>query len=256
MASTEESASSTEESAFSTEGSAEAVAAIAIAFPELCRRAPAIAEPLERLRQAAWEEFLGTLPTLNSAQLLVRAGVVFAERQAILAVHEGQRLRGALRREIWDAQELALIALPGTKKELKQVQLEVAAGRPLTICFGHRSRHTSLPSPFDRFVYPHGDGCGLVHTDSIGLRRPNFSGYCPHCRGRTTQLKDAAVVRARAASEGRFRVLVFDDQGRPVDAWSGRCSNGGHEFLATSPQARRCERCRRAHQGPPPPQPN
>jgi hypothetical protein len=223
---------------------------IALAFPELCQQRPAIAEPLELLRQAAWQEWSGNTPTLGSGRLLGCADRVFVELQALLHAYPGSHLPGSLRREVWDAQGLAPLALPDRLGELKRLQLAAGSGRPLTVCFGRRARKLPLQAPYDRVAYPTGDGCGLVHPDSTGLRRPNFRYRCPRCRDRLTVLAEQALTHAQAASEGRFLYLVFDKRGQRFPAWVGPCSNCGLEFVNPKAQVRRCEVCRHGHRGP------
>jgi hypothetical protein len=220
---------------------------IALTFPQLCGSRPAVAEPLELLNQAAWEESLGNTPTVASDQLLACAQVTLVELQALLADREGTKLEGALRRETWDAQGLILLALPGRLGELKRLQLEAGAGRPLTICFGRRARTVPLQPPFDRVVYPEGDGCGLIHPDSTSRRRPSFRSYCPTCKSRQTHLQQQSLRRGLRASQNRFLFLVFDEHGTPVAAWVGPCSSCGKEFATSNARVRRCPRCRRGH---------
>src|SRR5438309_1739428 len=112
---------SADQTALSTDPSAQPAAALA--FPHLCAQRPAIAQPLELLRQASWQEWEHQIPTLTAAQLLSSASQVFTELQTLLADHQGSRLEGALRRELKDAQGLALLALPGRLKELKLLQI-------------------------------------------------------------------------------------------------------------------------------------
>jgi hypothetical protein len=157
---------------------------------------------------------------------------------------------GYLRCEFWDAQAQPRLALPGSNGELKRLQLTAGNGLPLTVCFGHRARR--LPPPYHRFVFPYGDGYGLVHPDSTGLRRPTFRYYCSTCRSRLKPLRRRALVYARALHAGRAPVIAGDKSGQRIAAWSGRCRSCGDEFLDTDPNVHRCQRCRNQHRGPAP----
>jgi hypothetical protein len=218
-----------------------------IAFPDLCHLRAALAHPLELLRQAAWQEFDGNTPTLPAPALISCAQEVFAHVHAILSLYEETKLTRPLRRQCWDAQGLILLALPGRLRELKQLQIDASAGRPLTICFGHRARHLPLPAPFNYVAYPEGDGCGLVYPDSTTLRRPSFRLYCPTCSKQTTLLAKKALANAQALSQGRHRVVLINEHGQPIPGWAGPCSSCGREFVDTEAQARRCARCQRGH---------
>lgn len=223
---------------------------IAIAFPQICQARPAIAEPLELLRLAALQESLGATPTLARERLLQCAHAVFRELQALLHEHEGTQLHGRVRREIWDAQGMALLALPGSLGELKRLQLKAGSGRPLTVCFGNRARDHLLDPPFDHIAYPEGDGCGLVHLDSPGLQRPNFHYYCPTCRTRLTTLVEQSRAEALARSQHRFLYLAYDEHGQASPAWVGPCSSCEKEFVTSNARVQRCEHCRGQHRGP------
>jgi hypothetical protein len=220
-----------------------------IAFPTLSKARPALVPALAQVMDAAHrEQLLNLSPALSPALLEQAVGSLFRDLQALLGEREGERLQGAWRRELWDAQGLGWLALPGNRSLAKRLQLQAApGGRPLTVCFGRRSYPVSLPAPFDKQVYPEGDGCGLVGPDSVGLRRPSFRYYCPRCRRRQSELGRKALSAAVARLQERFPILLFDQAGRPLPGFWGRCSRCREEFVNTSAKVRRCERCRRGH---------
>jgi hypothetical protein len=170
--------------------------------------------------------------------------LVFQHLQAIFARHEGQQLDGAQRRELWDARAQPIFALTGEPGLAKRLQLQATAGRPLTICFGNRSRQIPL---LHTVSYQAGDGCGLVYPDSANPHAPRFPAYCPTCRQRLTHLKRKATADAIAASRGRHTVLIYNPDGQPTQAWAGTCSRCPSEYLTTNPRIRRCEKCRKNH---------
>jgi len=219
-----------------------------IAFPTLCVRQPALVPALEVVMDAAYrEQLLAQSPSHSAAEVETATLHAFGELQALFREQEGEQLEGTWRRELWDAQAQAVFALPGQRGLAKRLQLQASAGRPLTVCFGRRSRPVPLDAPFDKRVFPYGDGCGLVYPDSTGLQRPSFRYYCERCQRRKTELKRRAVAQAVATREGLHSVLVFDETGAAVSGWSGNCRSCGDEFVTTSIRVRRCERCRRGH---------
>jgi hypothetical protein len=222
---------------------------VRVAFPGLTAARPAIIEPLAVVMDAAYRELLLAMSPANSASAVeVAATRTYAELQALLAELEGQSLEGGWRRELWDAQAQPVFALPGQKTLAKRLQIEAAYGRPLTVCFGKRSRSVLTPAGNETRVYPFGDGCGLVHPDSTGFRRPSFRLYCNECRKHETARADAAQFELIARWQGRERVLAsFPDRDGPVTAWHGKCTSCGRPYAAESARITRCERCRSGH---------
>lgn len=188
-------------------------AGIRLSFPDLSAARPAIVAPLAQLVDAAHRELASALPVLSPQELVQAASVVFSEMQALLLTLRGQHLEGAWRRELWDAQWQPILALHDGSLA-KRLQLQASDGEPLTVCFGKRARSTAVAPPHQKQVYPYGDGCGLVHPDSTGLRRPSFRYYCPRCRQQETKRQ----AKARSDSVGDWLgfepVLTFDEHGQ------------------------------------------
>jgi hypothetical protein len=225
-----------------------AQAGVRLAFPGLAAARPAIVPPLAEVIEAACGvQLLGRSPRLEPARLQQAAASVFAELQALLAGLVGERLEGSWRRELWDAHSQPLLALSWQRGLAKRLQLQAAAGRPLTVCFGKRARSLPLPAPHQAQVYAFGDGCGLVHPDATGLRRPSFRYYCHDCRRRESSRQAAAVSDGVARWQGRERVLAYDANGEPVPAWYGQCSRCPNHFTSLQAQVRRCPRCQAGH---------
>jgi hypothetical protein len=223
---------------------------VRLAFPRLSAARPAIVEPLAIVIEAAYrEQLLALSPTIDASALELAAALVYAELQVLLAELERQRLEGSWRRELWDAQGQPLLALPGQRSRAKRLQISAGAGRPLTVCFGKRARTVLTPDGLETRIYAAGDGCGLVHPDSTGLRRPGFRAYCHRCRQRETARQDAAQFELIARWQGRERVLAsFPDHDSPSPAWHGHCTSCGQPYVADSARITRCEDCRNRHQ--------
>ena len=220
---------------------------IRLAFPALSAARPTIVEPLALIAEAAHSELIRDRTPAASAQALEHAAAaVFSELQAYLAPLRGQRLEGSLRRELWDAHWQPVFALVSKRALAKQLQLAAADGQPLTVCFGKRARLVHTPTGPAKRVYPNGDGCGLVHPDSTGLRRPSFRIYCPTCRARETNRQQHAERDMLALWAGREPVLTTTHEGKLASAYYGTC-RCGNDYLTTSARVTRCERCRRAH---------
>jgi hypothetical protein len=224
-----------------------AQAGIRLAFPRLTSIRPDVVTPLAQVVEAALRELRSALPVLRPEELVEAASSVFVEIQAALADREGEHLEGPWRRELWDAQWQPVLALAGQRGLAKRLQLQAAAGKPLTVCFGRRARTLPLPLPHQKQVYPHGDGCGLVHPDSVGRRRPSFRYYCPTCGQQETGRQRKAHSQAVARWQGREPVLTFDERGQPIPAWLGACSACTDDFVTTDLRVRRCHRCRAGH---------
>lgn len=186
------------------------------------------------------------LPLLPPQELAQAASLVFSEIQALLLTLRGEHLEDTWRRELWDAQWQPVLALHD-RALAKRLQLQASDGKPLTVCFGKRARTIAVPPPHHKQVYPYGDGCGLVHPDSTGLRRPSFRNYCPRCRQRETRRQTKARSDAVAQWLGLEPVLAFDEHGQPLPAWLGSCSRCGKDFFTTDRRVRRCNDCRAGH---------
>jgi hypothetical protein len=142
--------------------------------------------------------------------------------------------------------------------EAKELQLEAADGRPLTVCFGHFWQPLTPAPALDYFnnvrwsgdglLHSHGDGCGLVYPDSVStLGRSPFRIYCPACSAKASERRQKAQSGSVAIAAGREQVVVGFDNGEPVLGWSGECGSCRETFVAKRPDVRRCERCRRGH---------
>jgi hypothetical protein len=189
-----------------------------------------------------------TLPTARSALTSPdRSGESHYELAVVrfAAIHEmltelgeGFVLSRVLRRNAWDALELARDALGPV--EAKRAQIEATKGRPLTVCFGCR-RHRQI-SELRQFVDAEiawgtfGDGCGRIFADSVTDSRPVFARYCPVCREKSEARRRVEILaRAIAASEGRFLLH---------GGWRLTCKGCGERFSTASARRRRCDNCR------------
>jgi len=165
---------------------------------------------------------------------------------------EGKRLTGARRSELWRRQWRLAVELSEQLSwpEAKELQLEASDGRPFTICYGHFGRTIAhaVRGSVD-LSYRHGDGCGLVFLDSTSTRGSHpFDCYCRECRRRATDRKRKARSRTLAHNASFEEVVVgYAENGSAILAWSGECSVCGETFIASRIDARRCDRCRRAH---------
>jgi hypothetical protein len=176
----------------------------------------------------------------------------FRKVQEELRPLEGQRLTGPRRSELWRRQwRLALEASDELGwPETKELQLEASEGRPLTVCYGHFFRaipHARRGST--ELSYRHGDGCGLVFPDSTSTRGKHpFVYYCLECRRRATDRHRKGRSRLLAFEAGLEEVVVgYAEDGSELVAWCGECSKCGETFISSRIDARRCDRCRRAH---------
>jgi hypothetical protein len=219
---------------------------IRLAFPGLSAARPAVVAPLAQLVDAAHRELASSYAVLSRQELAQAASLVFSEIQTVLADLRGERLEGAWRRELWDAQWQPVLALVD-RALAKRLQLEASGGEPLTVCFGKRARTVAVPLPHNNQIYPYGDGCGLVHPDSVGLRRPSFRYYCPSCRQWETGRQAKARSDAVAQWQGFEPMLTFDEHGQPTPGWLGSCTRCGDDFLTTGRRVRRCDKCRSGH---------
>jgi hypothetical protein len=181
-----------------------------------------------------------------------RADVERAASEVLRAVHEilvpfeGTQLIEHWRRDVPRAQTYAKKALLAymTVREMKQLQIELSDGKPLAVCVGKRDRESRFakidpdrPDIRIAVTRSHGDGCGVVHPDSM---RAEARIYCDPCKNAEANRQRAheAAVRAREAGGGP----VFDSAGRRV--WKGTCPCCNREFTNARPDAERCEECR------------
>jgi hypothetical protein len=131
------------------------------------------------------------------------------------------------------------------KLEVKDAQLEASDSDPLTFCFGRVLRAPELKYLLDdtsgeRFKdgppMIWGDGCGVVFVDSVTPSRPVFRRYCSTC-GESRSRRRAKVV-------DRVEAAVWAERVPALGGWRLACSGCGERFFATTPQRRRCDRCR------------
>ena len=156
---------------------------------------------------------------------------------ALVAIGEGGVLSKRERRQFWEAFEQARGSV--SRLEGKRLQIEVAEGRPLTVCFGRRVRRIEEMIQFvgtDIAHTPLGDGCGVVFPDSVSASRPIFRRYCSRCRQKPgRRIRSEILARCIAACEGRIPV---------VGGWRLSCHGCGERLFTQTPQRRRCDRCR------------
>jgi hypothetical protein len=229
------------------------------ADPEERRHAPDIEQRLQPRRVVEWSVLSSHVANKNHRAAAVvgtarrtRAVEEFRAVQEELRPLEGQRLAGRQRSELWRRQWLLAAELSEQLgwPEAKELQLEACDGRPLTVCYGHLFRSTAhaVRGSTDS-TYRHGDGCGLVFLDSTSTRgRHPFACYCPGCSRRATDRNRRARSKLLAFEAGLEEVVVgYAQDGSEVLAWSGECSKCGETFISSRIDARRCDRCRRAH---------
>jgi hypothetical protein len=82
-----------------------------------------------------------------------------------------------------------------------------------------------------------GDGCGLVFADLDTESRTVFDRYCESCRRKGKKLRRAEIV-------SRVSAAVRNERLPAIGGWRATCSNCGDRFFTTTPQRRRCDRCR------------
>jgi hypothetical protein len=191
----------------------------------------------------------------DSREVSPDASAQFAAIQAdLLDIGEGAVLKGVNRRDAFEF--IQAVADSMSPREAKRVQLAAVGGRPLAVCFGHRNRRKNPRRPvvedgvlfYLHFFFTYGDGCGRVFADESRVR---FSRYCPACQGKPGgRHRQEALARAQAASEARFRVVRWDEEGKQVEAWRLTCNVCFERFETLEPRRRKCDRCHRGHRSP------
>ena len=108
-----------------------------IRFPTLVSSDDRFAEAIDTCADACHQELLEA-PGPGPEIVQPAAEIVLSAAHEQLREREGSHLHGPLRRELYEAQAVAMQAI-GTRAEAKRLQLQITEGRPLAICFGNTS---------------------------------------------------------------------------------------------------------------------
>jgi hypothetical protein len=172
---------------------------------------------------------------------------LFRAVDEVLTDFDGNELVAHWRHDIPRIQQYAKKALLAymTVQEMKQIQSRSSAGTPLAVCTGKLTRETRFaeidpdrPDVRALMTYSRGDGCGVVHPDSL---RAETKLYCNVCRPRDSNRQRAIEAEERARYAGRE--VVLDAERRRV--WQGLCVCCDSEFTNPRPDAKRCDECRK-----------
>jgi hypothetical protein len=164
--------------------------------------------------------------------------IVLARVGALLAEREGERVEPQLGRQIRESHKIVRACLG--ERRAKQLQRELAGGKPLTVCFGRSVRETGLKPPYHIVRFHNGDGCGLVCADS----KRDFRETCEPCRGRQFR-REAHTIASDWRNPHRPRgfPILGDVDGVPTTLWEGWCADCGTHFIAIERQTKLCDSC-------------